>query len=211
MGEKLKDARMERNLKIADVAEKAKLAPSALSDYENDKKNPTVESLKKIAVFYNISLDYLAGLTTDKKGNADIKAVETRLGLDVESQKKLAHLVSTSSGKWTEEERTYCKDMLSLINLLLSSYKHYENDASVLFLIYQYLRFNPEKEYDVYLNGDVKPSTPAPRFGRVLNAATLDKEMLADTFVMRLSRAVADMKETFYSQEKKAGELNAQS
>lgn len=67
LGERLKDLRNNRKLRIEDVAKKVDISRSVLSCYENDKQLPGYEILGKLADFYNVSLDYIFGKVANPK------------------------------------------------------------------------------------------------------------------------------------------------
>ncbi len=64
---RLKDLREDNDLKQEDVAKILNISQTNYSKYELEKINIPVETLKKLALFYNTSLDYILGLTNIKK------------------------------------------------------------------------------------------------------------------------------------------------
>lgn len=65
--ERLKDLRVERGLKLEELAEQVGLSKSALGSYENDEdKEINHGSLLKLAGFYQVTVDYLLGLTDNR-------------------------------------------------------------------------------------------------------------------------------------------------
>ena len=54
-GEKLKNARLNKGLKQSDVAEKLNCAPTSLTNWENDKVQPSLDVLSKLCEVYEIS------------------------------------------------------------------------------------------------------------------------------------------------------------
>ena len=67
--ERLKDLRVERGLKLEELAEQTGISKSALGSYENDDyKEINHGSLLKLADFYQVSVDYLksGGQTEDE-------------------------------------------------------------------------------------------------------------------------------------------------
>ena len=58
IGEKLRTARMEQNMSLRELAEKAELSASLLSQIENDRANPSVRSLYSIAAALSLPVDY---------------------------------------------------------------------------------------------------------------------------------------------------------
>lgn len=66
IGKRLTILREEQNLKQKDLAEILKLAPSTISAYEREISEPEDEIKKQIATYFNVSVDYLIGLTDIK-------------------------------------------------------------------------------------------------------------------------------------------------
>ena len=67
-GERLTDLRREHNLTLEQVSEQTGIVKSTLSNYENDKKpDINLVALEKLAALYGVGLEYLLGLTENKK------------------------------------------------------------------------------------------------------------------------------------------------
>ena len=60
---RLKKLREERKMSQGEVASKLNLENTTISGYERNVTIPSLEVLRSLAVFYNISADYLLGLT----------------------------------------------------------------------------------------------------------------------------------------------------
>ena len=68
LGERLKDLRVERNLKLETLAEQTGLSKSALSKYESDDVTDlSIYAVTTLAEFYGVTTDYLRGVTENKK------------------------------------------------------------------------------------------------------------------------------------------------
>lgn len=68
LGERLKDLRVERNLKLETLAEQTGLSKSALSKYESDDVTDlSIYAVTTLAEFYGVTTDYLLGVTQNKK------------------------------------------------------------------------------------------------------------------------------------------------
>ena len=68
--ERLKDLRVERGLNLEELAQETGISKSALGSYENDNdeyKEINHGSLLKLADFYQVSVDYLLGLTNNRR------------------------------------------------------------------------------------------------------------------------------------------------
>ena len=55
----LKIIRKERNLNQLKVAMDLNISREALSHYENGKREPSIDMLKKLSKYFNVSIDYL--------------------------------------------------------------------------------------------------------------------------------------------------------
>ena len=64
---KIKDLREDRDLKQHEVAEYLNIKQNTYSRYERDERSVPIEVLVKLALYYGTSVDYLVGLTNDKK------------------------------------------------------------------------------------------------------------------------------------------------
>ena len=55
----LKKIRKERNLNQLKVAMDLNISREALSHYENGKRDPSIDMLKALSKYFNVSIDYL--------------------------------------------------------------------------------------------------------------------------------------------------------
>lgn len=62
-GVRLKELRKAKNLTQQELAEKVDLVKSSISAYEKCSKYPSVEVLIKLCGYFNVSSDYLLGLS----------------------------------------------------------------------------------------------------------------------------------------------------
>lgn len=67
MGEKLRAARIDQNMSLRELAEKAEVSASLLSQIENGKANPSVRSLYSIAAALSLPVDYFFTEDGDQK------------------------------------------------------------------------------------------------------------------------------------------------
>lgn len=68
LAERLKFLRESKGLSLRKLAEKVNIHFSTLGSYEQGRRNPDIETLKMLAEFYNVSVDYLLGLVDDPRG-----------------------------------------------------------------------------------------------------------------------------------------------
>ena len=61
-GERLKSLRVSKGIGQIQLAKELKVGKSIISLWEKDECEPTLSKLISIACFFNVSIDYLAGL-----------------------------------------------------------------------------------------------------------------------------------------------------
>ena len=66
---RIRDLREDRDLSQAEIAELLKVHQTTYSDYERGNLNVPVSALHALADFYNVSIDYLLGQTSNPKRN----------------------------------------------------------------------------------------------------------------------------------------------
>ena len=67
MYKRIKDLREDKDLTQKEIATYLNMSQNGYSQYETDTNKVPVEILKKLAIFYNTSIDYLVDLTDEKK------------------------------------------------------------------------------------------------------------------------------------------------
>ena len=75
--ERLKELRTENNISQQRIAEILNTTQQQINKYENGKQELPLRRFIELAVYYNVSLDYLAGMTEDKNGTWN-KTTETK-------------------------------------------------------------------------------------------------------------------------------------
>ena len=61
MGTRLKELRLEKGLRLKDVADAMGLTLRAICNYEAGTREPSIDILKKLCDFFDVSADYLIG------------------------------------------------------------------------------------------------------------------------------------------------------
>lgn len=64
-GQRLKEVRSEKKITQIALAEKLNVDKSTIAKYETDKIEPSISMLIELAKFFDVSTDYLLGLTDD--------------------------------------------------------------------------------------------------------------------------------------------------
>lgn len=60
--ERLRELRLEKGLSMKQLAKELNTTDAAISYWENDVNEPKINYLKVIALYFNVSTDYLLGL-----------------------------------------------------------------------------------------------------------------------------------------------------
>lgn len=63
MHERLKELRIERGFKLKEVAERLNVTIRSISRYEDGTREPSVEMIVKFCNLYEVTSDYLLGLS----------------------------------------------------------------------------------------------------------------------------------------------------
>ena len=63
---RLKELRCDNDMSQTKLAEKLNLKASAISKYEKGLTQPSIETLEKLAKIYNVTIDYLVGISDIK-------------------------------------------------------------------------------------------------------------------------------------------------
>lgn len=69
--ERIKELRKEKSITMKRLGEIIGVSEGAVSQYENGKRQPDYDTLKKIADFFDVSTDYLLGRTDNPQQNID--------------------------------------------------------------------------------------------------------------------------------------------
>lgn len=80
---RIKLLREEKGLTQRDLARLLKLSPSTIAMYETDRRMPDPDTLRKIADFFDVSVDYLLG-RTDMRNLQDYEIIKSLAGDDPE-------------------------------------------------------------------------------------------------------------------------------
>lgn len=74
LGERLKKARKRRGLSQAQVFDLTQISDKAISRYENNTADPSPEAILKLCRLYDVSTEYILGLTDVISGSSDVSS-----------------------------------------------------------------------------------------------------------------------------------------
>lgn len=137
--DRIKELREEKNISQKEFAKTIGVAQSTYALYETDKREPSFDVLIKIAQYFNVTTDYLLGLTNGRtQGNANINQIT---GLEETSINILRQYNHDSFGDDIE---------IRTVNTVIQ-------DKDLLGFITCYLYSRLEKGIDVYTDkGDLE-------------------------------------------------------
>ena len=87
--ERLKELRIEKKLTTKNLGEMINISDIAISRWERGLRVPNIESLYKLAVFFDVSTDYLVGLEDQNMKEIDLSIFSERLK-DFRTEKNLS-------------------------------------------------------------------------------------------------------------------------
>lgn len=112
IGEKIRELRQNIGLLQSELAQKIGVSTSTIGMYEQNRRDPDTDTLKRLADFFNVSTDYLLGRTLveqiDKKlQNNDIAIAansKVDLGKLAQIDNKTAKLINTLIDDFLSED-----------------------------------------------------------------------------------------------------------
>ena len=103
---RIEDLRIDSDLTQEQTAKIFNLHKTQYQRYENAEKNGFFEFIIQISKYYKVSIDYIAGLTNDKRGltRSELSAEETEI------LKKIRSLSNERKYKLLGRLDTYCEE-----------------------------------------------------------------------------------------------------
>lgn len=113
---RLKELRLNSNMKQSDLANKIDVSPSTIGMYEQGRRSADQETLIKLAEIFNVSVDYLLG-RTDKMNDISIEKENKNTSDEKEIEKIIDELLQQDDlmlcGQIADED-----DLIALRNSL---------------------------------------------------------------------------------------------
>lgn len=129
---RLKELRGNKNQ--TETAKEMGISRSALSYYEAGERTPDINVLCTIAKYYNVTADYLLGLSDIPKPDIDSSAICDKLGLNQCAINNLSQIKQTVLSTPTNEENfIHSYLLLCTINLIINNSDIIESINDVLF------------------------------------------------------------------------------
>ena len=159
----------------------------AINQYKQGTAYPKTENLIKIADFYNVSVDYLLGITKTPNRDTNVQAVCEYTGLSPETVNALHHCEV-----WPE---VWGHDYADVIDfLMLDAIKKPANShfRPILEVMHSFLDYPPDKEpqYQLKRNGDISPISNGSSGYEI----PLTWEWIEKTFLAQIEEALICLK-----------------
>lgn len=157
---RLLDIRMESGLSRQKVADDLEITRASLEYYEKGKRTPDMNTIVKIAKYFNTTTDYLIGLTDCQTINKDVRTCCNFLGIDDIQVLSLKMLIDRNK----EHKEYFFKIILSyefhiLLNhiylSLLYRSKALKKLCSVLEQVEQDVQKSGKELFEIYGEGDL--------------------------------------------------------
>ena len=81
IGDRIRWLRNRHNMTQADLAERLAMSDQQVFRWENGKSEPNLEALVKLAKIFDVTGDYLLGLSDDPRGNRAVELSEIEVDL----------------------------------------------------------------------------------------------------------------------------------
>lgn len=101
---RLKQLRKEHNLTQEELAQKISKTRSTIAGYETERKEPDYETLALLAKYFNVSLDYLMGVS-DVKNPYSEKSIEEEYKEEIQALEKFRQVMINKGLDY--ENKTY--------------------------------------------------------------------------------------------------------
>lgn len=201
--------REKMGLTQEEFADKFGYARTTLAKLEAGIRDIKSTEIVTLAKQLNVSCDYLLCRTDDVRGNADVMAVEQRLGLDPEAQDALLstkdlinELSENIKNVKIQLPADFGQPILSQIEIVNFLIKTITNDSGLNFhlmdLIFKYFNFGSDKEYYMNMNGDIEKYTPIiGKDGQEKvspDQISFNEKMMLDMFLLQINRELYDMR-----------------
>lgn len=125
----LKKLRKDRNATQKEVSQAIGADQQTLRRYESGERKPDTEMLLRIAKYYNVSADYLLGLSENSTVEPDMKAAVKCTGLSEKSIEKLKGITHF------EFDNSVNTENANIIDMFIQS-NYFENLISLLLTLY---------------------------------------------------------------------------
>ena len=178
----------------ATVAKELGISRASLSYYENGERKPDINVLYTIASYFDVSTDYLLGLSDTPTTNIQDKYLSDTLGLTQRSIEWLKIITKTSKSKNADslgkEEVRYRSLLLKSVNELLGG----TSDIIDNITYYWYLHFTHFKNF--YNDEPYNPISDLELYDSHLNVSfSEDHDFISKVFLLNIEQELTAIRE----------------
>lgn len=112
---RLKSVRLEQKKTLQDVADALEMSNGAIANYENEIREPKLETWKKLSDYFNVPIGYLQGISEyrDVKQSTDVS-------------RKIQNFIA-----WTIHNNLDVDNYLDVVDELQDEYRFYRNETDI--------------------------------------------------------------------------------
>ncbi len=115
IGNKLKELRKLKKATQTEVADYLGIKQNTYSQYENDVRQPDIDTVAKLAMFFEVSIDELVGLKPSLAYNSELNAFVDAVFLDFRTNKKFDNMNDVELRKFILE--TAVEEVIKKLNI----------------------------------------------------------------------------------------------
>ncbi|MED9903574.1 MAG: helix-turn-helix transcriptional regulator [Lachnospiraceae bacterium] len=188
--QRLKQLRTERQVSQSELATVLNISNRTISMYEQGNSEPNVETLIKIANYFNVTTDYLIGLSEGK--TTDLQKLYEEIGL---SEASIDYLKMLTTFKNEHSNPTVLKlSPLDCIDFCLSNYI---NEYSLFDSIYSYFLAHIPDGQAVYISETGQLSLKPEHFEAVEICQSIPSEYLENAILQEILDQLRQFKKLY--------------
>lgn len=205
-GKRILDLREKSGKSQEEICSKLGVTQQTLSRYEKGQRKASIKFVVKASKYFNVSTDYLLGITDIKTSNRDIRYIHEHTGLDEFSISTLNNLNNVSS----QSEVSHFNE-IDTINLLLSqgcsTYKAYnqcynalkDGSNNILKILTSIMNLKYIKSDKLIINdsGEIEKYNPIIYNDSHLSSISIDiNEILGNILFDKLKKSIVELRKT---------------
>ena len=109
---RIKEERENKHLTQNEVAKYLFVTQQAIQRYENGERQPDIITLYQLALLFEVSVDYLLGLSSARSTNGDTKEISHTLGLSEKTIKNIMSMPDLPAGSAASNSVVYASESL---------------------------------------------------------------------------------------------------
>ncbi|MCD8120810.1 MAG: helix-turn-helix domain-containing protein [Clostridiales bacterium] len=198
---RLKELRGEKTLQT--IADDLGISRISLGYYEKGERKPDIEMVSRMADYFNVSADYLIGISDVKVRNESIQFIHDKTGLSEKAINSLCKI--NRMNKWFPNTQN---DKLDAINLILSDEHEPTSFSSLLDILAGYFQFNIDSDKNTFKYTLGEHGIIPCQVHKIGNGVSYDPSQvhfglqdLESMYYLRIWDAIKELKEEYKKQK----------